>query len=91
MSKAKRPPMQPAELDLDGVLRFRENQLVRYLVEWASGRGCSLNDLAKVPARRADRDQFTQLLGYSVSGAPLVTRRAQRKRDKIQERFERSR
>jgi hypothetical protein len=62
-------PMQPVVLDASGVARFRENAIVKYLLEWASARGCNMNDLAIIPFAREDREQFAQLIGYSVSGA----------------------
>lgn len=90
MKAKRRAKMQPTYVDSHGVLRFRQNDLVKYLVEWARTRGCTLNDLGRIAARPEDRDQFTQLIGYSVSGAPFISKRAMRKRDKIQARFERS-
>ena len=67
MSKRAENPMQP--LVWDGkVIRFKENALVKYLLDWASARGCSLNELARVPASRTDQEQLAQLIGYSVSG-----------------------
>lgn len=61
-------PMQPIIRDSDGVLRFKENSLVRYLLDWATQRGCGLNELAIVPASQEDREQLMQLIGYSLSG-----------------------
>lgn len=61
-------PMQPVILDTDGVARFQRNAIVRYLLDWASTRGCNLNDLALMPFVREDWEQFAQLIGYSVSG-----------------------
>lgn len=61
-------PMQPIVVDKHSVPRFQENAIVSYLLDWASSRGCSLNDLALLPFSDADREQFAQLIGYSVSG-----------------------
>lgn len=61
-------PMQPVETDASGVLRFRENKIVRYLLD---NGGIDLNDLARIEFPREDRDQFAQLIGYSVSAAPI--------------------
>ena len=60
-----RVPMQPVILR-DRVIRFRENALVRYLLD---NGGVSLNRLAELPnIPREDWAQFAQLIGYSVSG-----------------------
>lgn len=61
-------PMQPVEVDQHGTHRFRDNKVVKYLLD----RGViSLNDLAMVDFPIEDRDQFLQLIGYSVSGARI--------------------
>lgn len=58
-------PMQPIVM-VNGVARFQKNALVEYLLD---NGGISLNDLAMLPnISRADREQFAQLIGYSVSG-----------------------
>lgn len=64
-------PIQPTEIDEHGVRRFKANALVRYMVDtW-----CDLNKLSIVNQRgvgtKEDYDQLLQLIGYSVSGAPL--------------------
>lgn len=61
-------PLQPLYRDADGVVRFRENAVVRFLLDWASARGMGLNELALMPFDAADREQFAQLVGYSLSG-----------------------
>jgi hypothetical protein len=66
--KLKKHPMQPLEVDKGGVIRFKQNKIVRFLVDWASSRGMSLNDLAMLPFDDDDRTQLAQLIGYSVSG-----------------------
>ncbi len=59
-------PMQPIEYDDDFIIRFRENALVRFLLE--SG-PFDMNMLAHLPGFTAeDRSQLAQLVGYSVSG-----------------------
>lgn len=60
-------PMQPLVKD-DGVVRFYPNAIVRFLLDWATPRGMSLNELAIMPFSDADREQFAQLIGYSLSG-----------------------
>jgi len=65
---ARYQPMQPVELDKNGVARFRGNAVVRYLLD---NGGIDLNRLALVEFPEEDRDQFHQLINYSVSGAPI--------------------
>jgi hypothetical protein len=84
--KRKKLPMQPIELVRD-VLRFRKNTLVCHLLD---NGGIDMNMLARVECPPEERDQFLQLIGYSVSGAPLTTKRARKKRDELQEAWERS-
>lgn len=61
-------PMQDIIVAEDGVVRFRKNKIVRFLLDWATPRGMSLNDLARMDFDDADREQLAQLIGYSVSG-----------------------
>ena len=62
-------PIQPLIVDHAGVVRFKENVLVSYLLDVAStGQKCDMNTLALIPATRDDRQHFAQLIGYSVSG-----------------------
>ena len=62
-------PMQPVIKDDDGVLRFRENAIVRYLLDLArKHKIANLNSLAELPFLQADREQFTQLIGYTITG-----------------------
>lgn len=58
-------PIQPLYIDHRGVLRFRGNSLVRYILEAG---GIDMNDLACLPFPVEDRRQFAQLIGYSLSG-----------------------
>lgn len=57
-------PMQPIVL-VDGVARFKQNAIVRYLLD---NGGLDLNALALVGFSQEDNEQFAQLIGYSVSG-----------------------
>jgi hypothetical protein len=57
-------PTQPL-VRKDGVVRFKENAIVRYLLD--AGK-ISMNDLAVMPFDRDDRNQFAQLIGYSLCG-----------------------
>jgi hypothetical protein len=58
-------PMQPVEKDNQGVLRFRANAIVRHLLDHG---GIDLNQIALLDFPQEDREQFTQLIGYSISG-----------------------
>lgn len=59
-------PMQHV-VRVGNVIRFRENEIVRYLLDHG---GIDLNHLGGMPGRfsLADWEQFYQLIGYSVSG-----------------------
>jgi len=58
-------PMQEIYLDDKGVARFRVNAIVRFLLDDGPN---DMNRLARIPFSDADREQFAQLIGYSVSG-----------------------
>jgi len=58
-------PIQPLSVDKEGVLRFKENKIIRYLLDKG---GVSLNDLAVLNFSDNDREQLSQLIGYSLSG-----------------------
>jgi hypothetical protein len=68
----KKHPIQPIGDDGQGVLRFKENKVVRYLLDHG---GLDLNDLVRADADlpREDWEQFHQLIGYSVSGIPSLS------------------
>jgi hypothetical protein len=51
--------------DNDGVLRFKSNAIVEYLLDHG---GIDLNDLAEIEFSNDDRQHFAQLIGYSLSG-----------------------
>lgn len=61
-------PLQPLEHDNNGVLRFKENKIVRHLLDWAMPKGMGMNELARMNFSQDDREQFAQLIGYSLSG-----------------------
>lgn len=61
----KKHPMQPVTRAADGVVRFKRNAIVCYLLD--SGR-INMNDLAMMRFSDDDQSQFAQLIGYSVSG-----------------------
>lgn len=58
-------PMQPVVRDKHGTIRFRENAIVRHLLD---NGGIDLNKLARLNFTIEDREQFAQLIGYSVCG-----------------------
>lgn len=60
-----RHPNQPLIADEDGAPRFKQNAIVRYLLD---NGGHDLEDLRKIPFSTEDRVQFAQLIGYSLCG-----------------------
>jgi hypothetical protein len=61
-------PTQPVIIK-DGVHRFKENKIVRALLEAASlGEKLDLNMIACMDFSQEDRVQLAQLIGYSVAG-----------------------
>jgi len=82
--------MQPVEWDGRGVVRFKQNDIVAFLLRFAAWRGMTLNELHGMPNALGievpefsseDWDQFNQLHGYSVSGCPLRDERHQARAD----------
>jgi len=57
--------IQPLEKDGHGVLRFKSNKIVSYLLD---NGGIDMNHLAVQNFSDEDRQQFAQLIGYSLSG-----------------------
>jgi hypothetical protein len=49
----------------DGVVRFRQNAIVRFLLDAGPH---NMNTLACMNFSKDDEEQFAQLIGYSVSG-----------------------
>lgn len=58
-------PIQPLAKDEHGVMRFKGNAIVQHLLD--SG-GIDMNRLAVLEFSQDDREQFAQLIGYSLSG-----------------------
>lgn len=58
-------PIQPLYETDNGVIRFKENKIVRYLLD---NGGIDMNQLACLEFNDNDREQFAQLIGYSHSG-----------------------
>lgn len=59
-------PIQPLAKDAKGVLRFKENAIVRHLLD--THPACDMNRLACMDFTDDDRQQFAQLIGYSLGG-----------------------
>lgn len=58
-------PMQKLTKTDTGVIRFRENEIVSFLLDNGP---FDMNSLAAQKFSDEDRMQFAQLIGYSVSG-----------------------
>lgn len=67
VSKVRVPkhPMQPIVWDGRGVIRFKKNAAIDYVLD---NGGIDLNQIAMGNFSIEDREQFNQLIGYSVSG-----------------------
>lgn len=65
MSTTPKHPIQPLVPDLEGTLRFKQNAIVRFLLD---GGRHNMNDLAVMNFSDEDREQFAQLIGYSLRG-----------------------
>lgn len=63
--KSDKHPMQPLSRDANGVVRFKQNAIVRYLLDAGAA---GMNELAAMRFDSDDRNQFAQLIGYSVIG-----------------------
>lgn len=64
-------PMQPIGPDAHGRMRFKENKLVRAILDHSTGRGLGMNELARKFSSAEHIDdwrQLAQLIGYSLSG-----------------------
>lgn len=58
-------PMQPVFIDNYGASQFKSNKIVKFLYEQLHG---GMNTLMQMDFTKNDRQQFAQLIGYSVSG-----------------------
>lgn len=59
-------PIQPLYSDAKGVMRFKANSIVRHLLD--THQACDMNKLTRMEFSDDDRQQFAQLIGYSLSG-----------------------
>ena len=60
-----RMPIQPIDRDINGVVRFKPNRIVEFLLDNGN---YDLNDIARMDFTNEEREQFSQLIGYSLSG-----------------------
>lgn len=60
-----RHPVQPLLIARHGTVHFKENAIIRYLLDAGP---FDLNHLACIPFSIEDRVQFAQLIGYSLAG-----------------------
>lgn len=58
-------PIQPVAKDKSGVIRFKPNKIVQFLLDAGP---FDIHQLACMEFTKDDREQFAQLIGYSVSG-----------------------
>jgi hypothetical protein len=58
-------PMQPLQRDEEGIIRFQSNPIVEYLLDAGP---FDMNHLRMLPFPAWAREQFLQLIGYSVCG-----------------------
>ena len=58
-------PTQPLSTDDNGTVRFKENEIVRYLLDHGP---FDMNFIASHEFPQEDRIQFAQLIGYSLGG-----------------------
>ncbi len=66
-SKTSNPkhPVQPLLIDGNGTIRFKKNAIVEFLLDAGPH---DMNSLAMMPWSDEDREQFAQLIGYSLGG-----------------------
>lgn len=72
-------PIQPLYLDGTNVIRFKQNAIVKFLLEAGP---FDMNKLALMPFSVEDREQFAQLIGYTFGGfaeLPYVTNKTYNK------------
>lgn len=65
MNQPKGQPLQPIYTDAHGTARFKKNAIVEAVLLHSS---LDMNKLAAMDFTDEDREQFAQLIGYSVYG-----------------------
>lgn len=68
VTTAYKLPMQPLAIDAHGTIRFKENPIVRKLLDYSTEHGYGLNEIALDEFEVEDQMQLAQLIGYSLSG-----------------------
>jgi len=58
-------PVQPLIKEANGTVRFKKNAIVRFLLDAVP---FDMNQLAIMEFSDEDREQFAQLIGYSLGG-----------------------
>lgn len=61
----KHHPIQPIYQDENGTLRFKANEIVKFLL---ANSGLDMQKIASMDFTNEDREQFVQLIGFSLSG-----------------------
>ncbi len=65
----KKHPMQPVELCDGGIVRFKENKIITFMLDaGTNAKFFDLNIIAEMGFSAEDRMQLAQLIGYSISG-----------------------
>lgn len=65
MQRLGKHPDQPLVKSSNGVIRFKKNAIVQFLLDAGPN---DMNTLARMPFSDEDRQQFAQLIGYSLCG-----------------------
>lgn len=71
-----RHPTQPLEKDSKGIMRFKENKIITWMLDNTMLRNdspMSMNFLAAQDFTQNDCEQFAQLVGYSLSGYSVLS------------------
>jgi hypothetical protein len=70
MNNKVKNPIQPTVKDEHGRVRFKENKIVSFLLD---NGGLDMNKLAVLDFTVDDREQFAQLIGYSLDGYGMLS------------------
>ncbi len=85
--REQRHPIQPLYVcETDGLLRFKPNAIVRYLLD---NGGIDMNQIACLDFSQDDRAQFAQLIGYSHRGFGTLSYASDRIYNEAERRFDR--
>lgn len=85
--RKRRHPDQPLVFDEHGVVRFKQNALVRWLLDFADEQGMGLDHIVRFPYKRSDYEQLMQLIGYSVEDYCELSNVGEKSKDKSWERM----